>query len=69
MTGPVGAYYSKGVKPISLSCSTDSIRSAPLGTGAYKIGGYFKNYIEIMGLLFYQLKMYQLENMIKFYGF
>lgn len=39
MTGPVGSYYSTGFKPISLSCATDTIRSAPKGTGSYKIGG------------------------------
>lgn len=47
MTGPVGPYYSSGFKPISLSSPTDTIRSAPLGTGAYKIGGYAFTYQEI----------------------
>lgn len=41
VAGPVGPYYASGFKPISLSSPTDTIRSAPLGTGAYKIGGYF----------------------------
>lgn len=41
MTGPVGSYYSTGFKPISLSCATDTIRSAPKGTGSYKIGGNY----------------------------
>jgi branched-chain amino acid aminotransferase len=36
---PVGSYYSAGFKPISLYCETDTIRSAPKGTGNYKIGG------------------------------
>jgi len=40
MTGPVGPYYPTGFKPISLYCATQTIRSAPKGTGAYKIGGY-----------------------------
>ena len=40
MTGPVGPYYPTGFKPISLYCATETIRSAPKGTGAFKIGGY-----------------------------
>ena len=36
---PVGPYYATGFKPVSLYCATDSIRSAPKGTGAYKLGG------------------------------
>jgi branched-chain amino acid aminotransferase len=39
MSSPVGSYYASGFKPISLYCATDSVRSAPLGTGSYKIGG------------------------------
>lgn len=41
MGSPVGPYYPTGFKPISLSCSINSIRSAPGGTGFYKVGGYF----------------------------
>lgn len=41
MAGPVGPYYPTGFKPISLSCATDTIRSAPKGTGAFKIGGNY----------------------------
>lgn len=41
MASPVGSYYASGFKPISLYCATDSIRSAPLGTGSYKIGGNY----------------------------
>lgn len=41
MGSPVGPYYPSGFKPISLSCSINSIRSAPGGTGYYKVGGYF----------------------------
>ena len=40
VTSPVGPYYATGFKPISLFCATDSIRSAPKGTGAFKLGGY-----------------------------
>ena len=43
MAGPVGPYYPTGFKPISLSCATDTIRSAPKGTGAFKIGGYINH--------------------------
>lgn len=39
MAVPVGPYYPTGFKPISLYCATETIRSAPKGTGAYKIGG------------------------------
>lgn len=46
VAGPVGPYYASGFKPISLSSPTDTIRSAPLGTGAYKIGGYSFPYLE-----------------------
>lgn len=41
MTCPVGPYYSTGYKPISLSCATKTIRSAPKGTGSFKIGGNY----------------------------
>lgn len=38
---PVGPYYPSGFTPISLACSDGNIRSAPGGTGAFKVGGYF----------------------------
>ena len=41
---PVGPYYATGFKPISLFCATGDIRSAPKGTGGYKIGGYTYHY-------------------------
>lgn len=41
MSSPVGPYYPTGFKPISLSCSLNSIRSAPGGTGYYKVGGNY----------------------------
>lgn len=41
MGSPVGPYYPSGFKPISLSCSINSIRSAPGGTGYYKVGGNY----------------------------
>ncbi|MFM7853371.1 MAG: hypothetical protein ACKO96_15985, partial [Flammeovirgaceae bacterium] len=49
---PSGRYYPKGFKPISLSCAVDAIRSAPKGTGAFKIGGYSIFYSVIMHQLF-----------------
>lgn len=52
MAGPVGPYYPTGFKPISLSCATDTIRSAPKGTGAFKIGGYINFNAETMRQLF-----------------
>lgn len=38
---PAGPYYPTGFEPISLSCGVGTIRSAPGGTGMYKVGGYF----------------------------
>jgi len=52
MSGPVGPYYPTGFKPISLSCATDTIRSAHKGTGAFKLGGYFFDY-EVTTLLLF----------------
>ena len=41
MASPVGPYYPTGFEAVSLSCSTDSIRSAPGGMGMYKVGGNY----------------------------
>jgi len=35
---PVGPYYPKGFKPVALYGTTEFIRAAPGGTGAYKLG-------------------------------
>ncbi|KAF7319956.1 Branched-chain-amino-acid aminotransferase [Mycena kentingensis (nom. inval.)] len=35
---PVGPYYASGFKPIALHGTTEYIRAAPGGTGAYKLG-------------------------------
>jgi len=35
---PVGPYYPQGFKPVSLYGTTEYIRAAPGGTGAYKLG-------------------------------
>lgn len=35
---PVGPYYPKGFKPVSLYGTTEFVRAAPGGTGAYKLG-------------------------------
>lgn len=45
---PVGPYYPTGFKSISLTCSTHYMRSAPKGTGGFKIGGYKFNNLETM---------------------
>jgi branched-chain amino acid aminotransferase len=37
---PVGPYYPTGFTPVSLSCGVGTIRSAPGGTGSFKVGGY-----------------------------
>ena len=47
----VGPYYTTGFKPVSLYCSASEIRVAPKSTGSYKVGGYFKIYLEIMAQL------------------
>jgi hypothetical protein len=41
VASPVGPYYPTGFNPISLLCDTKNIRSAPGGTGSYKLGGYY----------------------------
>lgn len=41
VSSPVGPYYPTGFKPISLYVDESKIRSAPGGTGMYKVGGYF----------------------------
>lgn len=46
LSSPVGPYYPSGFKPISLACSMSSIRSAPGGTGAFKVGGYVLCFIK-----------------------
>jgi len=35
---PVGPYYPKGFKPVSLHGTTEYVRAAPGGTGAFKLG-------------------------------
>ncbi|KAK7064434.1 branched-chain-amino-acid aminotransferase [Favolaschia claudopus] len=35
---PVGPYYASGFKPVSLYGTTEYVRAAPGGTGAYKLG-------------------------------
>ncbi|PFH50735.1 hypothetical protein AMATHDRAFT_75423 [Amanita thiersii Skay4041] len=35
---PVGPYYPKGFKPVSLYGTTEYVRASPGGTGAYKLG-------------------------------
>src|SRR5690349_1000192 len=41
IASPAGAYFSGGVKPVSIWLSTDYTRSAPGGTGAAKCGGNY----------------------------
>lgn len=52
MGGPVGPYYPTGFKPVSLSCMTTAVRSAPKGTGGFKIGGYKIFYVATTGQLY-----------------
>ena len=41
IASPAGAYFSKGVNPVSIWLSTDYNRSGPGGTGAAKCGGNY----------------------------
>jgi branched-chain amino acid aminotransferase len=38
---PVGPYFKKGFKPVKIAVVRDSDRSAPLGTGTFKVGGNY----------------------------
>ncbi|MFA6806877.1 MAG: branched-chain amino acid aminotransferase, partial [Bacteroidales bacterium] len=39
--GPVGPYFKEGFKPVKIQLVDDFDRSAPLGTGTYKVGGNY----------------------------
>lgn len=66
---PVGPYYPTGFSPVSLSCGVGTIRSAPGGTGSFKVGGYKNINIETMDL-HWELQDKQIREVInKFYGF
>ena len=39
--GPVGPYFSEGFSPVNIQIARDVDRAAPLGTGAYKVGGNY----------------------------
>lgn len=41
LASPAGAYFSGGIKPVSVWLSTDFVRSAPGGTGAAKFAGNY----------------------------
>ena len=41
IASPAGAYFSKGVKPVSVWLSTEYVRAAPGGTGAAKFAGNY----------------------------
>ncbi|GAC69502.1 branched-chain amino acid aminotransferase [Gordonia soli] len=41
IASPAGAYFAKGVKPVSVWLSTEYVRAAPGGTGAAKTGGNY----------------------------
>jgi len=38
---PVGPYFKGGVKPVDMLICRDVDRAAPLGTGIFKVGGYY----------------------------
>ena len=44
---PVGPYYSKGIKPVSLLALKDHVRAWPGGAGEYKLGS---NYAPTIGI-------------------
>ena len=41
IASPAGAYFSRGVAPVSVWWSTEYVRAAPGGTGAAKTGGNY----------------------------
>ena len=41
IASPAGAYFSGGVKPVSVFLSTEYVRASPGGTGAAKFGGNY----------------------------
>ncbi len=41
IASPAGAYFSSGLKPVSIWLSSDYVRAAPGGTGAAKCGGNY----------------------------
>ncbi|MCK0441006.1 branched-chain amino acid aminotransferase [Gordonia alkaliphila] len=41
IASPAGAYFSGGVKPVSVYLSTEYVRASPGGTGAAKFGGNY----------------------------
>jgi len=41
IASPVGPYYPRGFKPVSLYGTTEFVRAAPGGTGAYKLGSNY----------------------------
>lgn len=38
LTGPAGAYYPTGMKPVSLLADSSYVRAFPGGVGSYKMG-------------------------------
>ena len=69
VASPVGPYYATGFKPVSLFCASDAIRSAPKGTGAFKLGGYLYIYVETMPLLSKLRLKHKNMDISRFYGF
>jgi branched-chain amino acid aminotransferase len=41
IASPVGAYFPRGIRPVSVWLSTEYVRAAPGGTGAAKFGGNY----------------------------
>ena len=41
IASPAGAYFPRGIKPVSVWLSTEYVRAAPGGTGAAKFGGNY----------------------------
>lgn len=39
--GPVGPYFKEGFSPVNIQIARDVDRAAPLGTGAFKVGGNY----------------------------
>ncbi|RUS80005.1 hypothetical protein EGW08_012239 [Elysia chlorotica] len=65
ITGPVGAYYPTGLKPISLLADPSFVRAWPGGSGMYKLGS---NYAPTIAIQRYALKNNNCQQVLWLYG-
>lgn len=65
ITGPVGAYYPTGLKPISLLADPRFVRAWPGGSGSYKLGS---NYAPTVMIQRYALSEHNCQQVLWLYG-